>query len=58
MYQTRVFVSDMVPPLQKLTVTLEESTARDLRAFMQPVADVAKFVHTEREVRRWSYIDP
>lgn len=56
--ETRIFVSDMVPALQKLTVTLDEGMARDIRAFAQLLRDVAQIVHAERDVRRWSYVDP
>jgi hypothetical protein len=52
-------VSDMVPRHREFVADVDESwLVRAPRPALEEVQQFARFVETEREVRRWSAIDP
>lgn len=58
--QAKILVPDMVRPLQRFTVSVDEGVLAITRgrAMGEAVRDVAAAVRAERDERHWNYCDP
>lgn len=58
-YEIEIHVSDMMPPFRRTLIEVSGYMARtSIEAFAIPLREVVGFIGREREVRRWSHVDP